>query len=342
MSNYLPEEKKKIVISRHLLLTLLAGVFAIGILIGATVSMFTPITAVKSEASPVRTEGTFRFLRTSPVGNRSNKELTPFKYKIAAQVENARIKHEASSVSVYFRDLNTGNRFSIEGAEKFLTKSQWKLPLMIAYFKWAESNPLVLRKTITYSKNEGGAERNHALSVKEINPGKSYTVNDLIYRMIVYDDAAAYALLYANLPASQLEKILKDLDVEYDPNKKEESLSLNSYAAFYRVLFNASYISEEMSEKALRYLSQSTFRDGMASGIPPNIDIACKHGDYAVAGVEGGEPQKLYQLYEFGIVYHQRRPFLLGVQTRGDDVSKMVKVIRDITRLVYDEIDQQS
>jgi beta-lactamase class A len=347
MPDYSLEEKKKISINHRVLFTLLAGAFAIGIFVGTAVSMFTPLPSGKGDTAPVRTEGTFKFLRTSQDPKSSavapaNKELPPFKYKVTALVQNAREKHEASSVSVYFRDLSTGSRFSINGGEKFLTKNHWKLPLMIAYFKWAESNPLVLRKTITYNKTEHGAEPDHDRPVKEITPGKSYTVNDLIYRMIVNDDAAAYASLYANLPANRLERIFKDLDVEYDPNKKEEALSLNSFSTFYRVLYNASYLSEEMSEKALRYISQSSVREGMASGIPPNTDIACKQGIIATAADEAGQKQPVYQVYEFGIVYHARRPFLLGVLAQGGDTDKMVKIIRDITRLSYDEVDQPS
>ncbi len=336
----------KVSINRKFMFTLFAGVFALGIFLGSALSMFSPLPAAKNEAVSGRVEGTFKFIRSSieskaPDGTPTNKELKPFKYKINAFIETALKNKEADSVSVSFRDLNTGNRFSIGGNEKFLSESQWKLPLMIAYFKWSESNPLVLRKAITYNGKESDRDQGSPFPAKGIDPGKTYTVNDLIYRMIANNDAAAYALLQKNLPASRFEKILKDLDVEYDPNKREDSLSLNSFAAFYRVLFNASYLSEEMSEKALRYLSQSTFRDGMASGIPQNISIACKHGGRLITTTADNKEQKFYQIYEFGIIYHPNRPFLLGVMVRGDSVDGILKIIHDITSLTYNEIDQQ-
>jgi hypothetical protein len=80
----------------------------------------------------------------------------------------------------------------------------------------------------------------------------------------------------------------------------------------------------------------------MASGIPANIDIASKFGKRLVTVVENGEERELYQLHEYGIIYHPHRPFLLGIMVRGDDESALIKTIRDITRLVYDELDQQS
>ncbi len=55
-----------------------------------------------------------------------------------------------------------------------------------------------------------------------------------------------------------------------------------------------------------------------------------------------GEEEEVYQLHEFGIIYHPNRPFLVGIMVRGDDFNKLMKVIRDITRIVYEEVDQQS
>jgi beta-lactamase class A len=345
------EEKKKIRISRSLLLTLVSGAFALGIFIGAgTWGLFTPLQTEKGDGFAESREGEFKFIRASLESNKtegphSSKELKPFRYKVNALIQEKLQKNEATAVSFYFRDLVNGNRFGIGENDKFSPKSLLKLPLMMAYFKWAETNPLVLRKTLTYTVTENQTEQKHIKPLTELVPGRHYTVNDLIFRMIAYDDTAAYSLLLANLPQGRLDRIFKDLNVEYDPRKKdkeEDSLSLSAFAGLYRVLFNASYLNEEMSEKALRYLSKSAFRDGMASGIPQNIEIACKHGERTISVTVNGEEEEVYQLHEFGIIYHPNRPYLVGIMARGDDFNSLMKVIRDITRLVYEEVDQQS
>lgn len=345
MAEYHSEKEKKISISRSLLLTLLAGSLALGVFIGAGMGMFTPLAGGRGETSPEGAEGTFKFIRTS-LGSKnegksnSNKELKPFRYKVNAFIEDRLKKGDATAISFYFRDLINGNRFGIGESVTVSPKALLKLPLMIAYFKWSESNPLVLRKALLYTGKEPLAEPK-IKSGYELAPGKRYTVNDLIFRMIAYDDPAAYALLNASLPAGRLDKVFKDLNVEYDPQRPDDSMSLSAFASFYRVLYNASYLSEDLSEKALRYLSKSTFRDGMASGIPSNIDIAGKHGERMIDVVKDGETTKLYQFHEFGIIYFPNRPFLLGVMARGDDVGQLIKVVRDVTRLVYEEVDQQ-
>lgn len=340
------EKTNKVTIARTLLLVLLAGTLALGVFIGAGMRIFAPLSAGRSDVLSEDREAEFRFIRASmgakaSEGKRSTKELKPFQYKVNELIEDRLRAHDAVAVSVYFRDLNNGNWFGIGERDRFSPKNLLKMPLMIAYFKWAETNPLVLRKTLVYTSTQERTEQEHSKPLKEMEPGSSYTVNDLIYRMIVYDDAAAYALLHANLPAIRLERVFKDLYVEYDPRKQDDALTLNAFAAFYRVLFNASYLSEEMSEKALRYLSKSSFRAGMAAGIPPNIDIASKHGERTVQLAEDGEEKELSQLHEFGIVYYPNRPYLLGIMARGDDFDQLVKIARDISHLVYQEVDQQ-
>ncbi len=340
-------ETKIVSIKRPLLLKLLAFAFATGVFAGSGMGLFTFTSANRVESSPENVEGTFRFIRAfttsdSSVNDRSTRELKPFQYKVNGLIENTLKNGDASAVSIYFRDLNNGNWFGIREHDKFSPKSLLKVPLMIAYFKWAESSPLVLRKTFPYTGKKSEEIQDQDNHMTELESGKAYTVNDLIFRMIAHNDVAAYSLLFTNLPSGRLDKIFKDLYVDYDPQKQEDSLSLNAFAAFFRVLYNSSYLSEELSEKALRYLSKSSFRAGMASGIPPNIEIASKEGERTISLVTEGKEHDVHQLHEFGIVYNPSRPFLLGIMTRGSDVDHLARVIRDITRLVYDEVDKQS
>ncbi len=338
-------EVKTIRISRSLLLTLIFGALSLGIFLGAgAMGVLSPFQTDRTEDQSGK-EGTFRYIRTvaepRDTDHKPTSELKPFRYKVNDFIKEKLKSGDASSVSVYFRDLNNGNWLGIGERETFSPKSLLKLPLMIAYFKWSEANPLVLRKSLTFAPAKTGEEP-AAPTKTELTPGSSYTVNDLIYRMITNDDSEAYALLYMNIPKVRLDKVFKDLNVEYDPHKDDDSLSLRGFASFYRVLFNASYLNEEMSEKALRYLAKSSLKRGMAAAIPMNVEIAGKYGERTIKVSEGGQDVVLSQMHEFGIVYHPRRPFLLGVMVRGEDPAGLERTIRDITRLVYEEVDAQS
>lgn len=333
-------------VNRNILLSAVLAAFAIGVFIGSGfIALTTPGQTEKT--APLVPDGNFRFIRTAMAlkeggENRHSMELAPFRYKIKALIDEKINRNEVKAASVYFRDLNNGNWFGIGEKEKFSPKSLLKLPLMLAYFKWAESNPLVLRKRLTYNASQGPLDPEPNRGKTGLESDRPYTVNDLIYRMMTEDDNDAYSLLFANIPRQRIDKVFKDLNVEYDPHTEDDSLSLRAFASFYRVLFNASYLSEKMSEKALMYLARSSLKHGMASGIPLNIDIAGKFGERTVKTTIEGKETELHQMHEFGIIYHPRRPFLIGIMVRGDDANTLTRIIHDITKLVYEEVDQQS
>jgi beta-lactamase class A len=337
---------KNITISRSILWVLIAGAFALGVFLGRGTWLF--YAGQNEHAGPRQDAGEdFAFIRPSITEAKPDlrkiRELKPFRYKVDALIQEKLGDEEATAVSVYFRDLENGNWFGIREDEKFSPESQLKIPVLIAYFKWSETNPLVMRKKIFYRGVGGPFEPRFLRSPKPLEPGKEYTVNELLFRMTAYGDNSAYALLLANLPPTHLQKVAKDLYVNYNPERTEASLTLSAYASYFRVLFNASYLNEELSEKALRYLARSVFRDGMAAGIPHDVNLASKAGERVIpASDTEGTPSEVLQLHEFGIIYHPERPFLLGITARGGDFQDLARVIRDITSLVYAEVDKQS
>jgi beta-lactamase class A len=344
------DEVKKvssITLSRSILWILIAGAFALGVFVGRGAWLFSAGGTGKTVGEYRKPIEDFAYIRLSiKEGNtetRKIRELKPFRYKVDALIQEMIDDEDASSVSVYFRDLDNGNWFGIREDEKFSPEIQLKLPILIAYFKWSETNPLVLRKKILFRGAGATPAPRYLRSPKPLEAGSAYAVNDLLFRMTAYGDNDAYTLLMANLPPAYLQKVAKDLYVNYDPEVTGDSLTLSAYASYFRVLFNASYLNEEMSEKTLRYLARSAFRDGMASGIPSDINIASKAGEQVITILDiEGLPAEVLQLHEFGIIYHPERPFLLGITVRGGDFRDLARVIRDITKLVYAEVDSQT
>jgi hypothetical protein len=62
--------------------------------------------------------------------------------------------------------------------------------------------------------------------------------------------------------------------------------------------------------------------------------VAAKFGEY----IEKDKGGNYKQLHEFGIVYHPRSPYILGIMTRGNDFEKQAETIREISRLIYTEV----
>ncbi len=316
---------------------LLAFFFALGFLIGISGRDLLAKYLQKKHTAllEIRKEGGYAFIK--PLIDCENQEIIPeltnFKNKIADFVREALENKDALDISVYFRDMNNGPSFSINEGTKFIPASLLKVPIMMAYFKKAESDPLILKKMITFNGEATGYSQ-YFEPTEKLQAGQSYTVEDLIRRMIIYSDNEASGLLVEN-DKSTFNSVQKDLGIEYwEYDQMQGEMSDKSYAAFFRVLYNASYLTPEMSEKALELLSETQFPFGLAGGIPAGIKIAHKFGER--------HENLVLQLHDCGIIYHPQYPYLLCVMTRGGDMETLRKIIQQISRLVYDEVDKQA
>lgn len=260
-------------------------------------------------------------------------ELKPFKYKIQQLIEQARVERRADSVSVYFRDLDNGVSFGVNSSEKFSPASLMKVPVMMGYLKKGETDPGILKKTMVYDGDEDWNAAQNIKPSKEIVAGKPYTVDELIFRMIAYSDNNAWSVLFGNIGPDYLDSILAEIHIDYDPEKREDFMTLKGYSSFFRVLYNATYLSRPMSEKALEYLAHPDFHAGIRAGVPKGIAVASKFGERV-----SEEAPARKQLHEVGIIYYPGHPYLLGIMTRGTDFGRQATVMKEISRLVCDEV----
>jgi len=341
------KRERSIAVGRSQLLVLLALAFCFGLYVDRGIGLFAGGRDGIGDEFPATGEGAYRYIRSSPrlaTGERARPDrgLKPFRYKVKAAVEKSLKAGEATIISVYFRDLRDGHRFGIREQEKFSVDANLKLPLMIAYLKWAESSPVLLNRRFSYTDNHEGSPADPGSPQGRLENGRTYKVSTLILRMIADNDSQAYTVLAANLPPAYLQRIFKDIYINYDPTKRDEPMPFSAYASFYRVLFNASYLNRDMSEKALRFLSKASYRDGIISGVPQDIDVVAKHGERVIEDPATGLPSGLMQFHEVGIVYYPRHPYIMGVMVRGRDPLNLKKVVRDISALIYHEVERQS
>lgn len=263
-----------------------------------------------------------------------NKNMTKVRVEIEDSIEKEISKKHISSASVYYRDLNNGPWFGINEKADFAPASLLKVPLMMAYFYDAEKDPSILTREITIQEDYAYLEQN-IVPESKLEKDKSYTIEDLIERMIVYSDNYAYTLLLENIEIISINKVFDDMGInseELTNSKIDDILSVKNYAAFFRVLFNSSYLSRAYSEKALSILIKTKFERGLISGTPKNIEIAHKFGERKFADTEE------VQLHDCGIVYLPEKPYLLCIMTRGNDINELSRFISDTSKKVYEYV----
>lgn len=261
-------------------------------------------------------------------------ELFPFKSHVEEVIQQAKDRGDVSLASVYFRDLNDGPWFGINETESFYPASLLKLPIMMGMFKKAEADSSFLEKKLPY--DEKTASLTEDIQAQPLQTGKEYTMLQLLEQMMIHsDNAVANMLVQADTPA--VLSVYKDLGVKLnvDSNPSDPQLTVRQYSSFFRILFNSSYLSRALSERALEILTRTSFTNGLVAGVPKEVKVAHKYGERTWSDSESK------QLHDCGIVYYPKKPYLLCVMTRGTDFEKQSKLISAISSTVFQSVNQQ-
>ncbi len=255
--------------------------------------------------------------------------LANMESQIRDYISNAQEGQKASFVSVYFRDLNFGPWLGINEKENFSPASLLKVPIMIAALKIAENDPAFLQKKILYSKHLDNQVVPNITDPNLLKIGNTYTIENLIERMIEFSDNEAKEILLANIDGNFIMKVMADIGINTTGNMSQDFISVKDYSGFFRLLYNATYLNRNMSEKALAILSKTSFNEGLVAGLPAGTVISHKFGERAFAD------NNVKQLHECGIIYRNNSPYLLCIMTRGTDFSQQATILADISAIVY-------
>jgi beta-lactamase class A len=277
---------------------------------------------------------------------KESEEFAPLKKKFNDIIGSAKTERKLDSIGIYFRELASGRWVGINQEGEYAGGSLHKVPLMIAYFKLAESQPDILSKTLTFNSNEDANDLEY-IKQKGLTPlvkGRSYTIDELIRRMIVYSDNNAADLLLKNIDINLFTEVFTDLTVPIPGTNYEDSskdlIAAKTYSLFFRILYNATYLTKSLSEKALDLLAEADFPEGLMAGLPPHVMIADKFGEKTL--LQSSDSIKARELHDCGIIYHSVHPYFLCVMTRGGDFNDLSNVIQSISRVTYDTIDSLS
>src|SRR6185503_17380876 len=109
-------------------------------------------------------------------------------------------------------------------------------------------------------------------------------------------------------------------------------IDTHTYASFFRILYNATYLDRHDSEEILTTLTEASFKDGLIADIPASVTVAHKFGSRKVD--DAGK----VQLHDCGIIYVPGKPYILCVMTQGTDFNKLADFIQSVSKLVYNDV----
>lgn len=323
----------------HKTYVMYVGILFIGFVAGFCVFYLLNFRPVNSTETETRLKGstfTSPLLACESNGPSTLTNIRRMKDKAEIVIKSQKNKSKVNRISVYFRDMNNGPWFGIDEDAEFAPASMLKLPVLIRYLKMSESDPTILERKLTVDTFNQEASPN-IKPTHIVEQGKEYTVEHLLQYMIRYSDNNAKDALFDPLDKVSYVAMLDELGINTDPDPDEINfMSVKEYSSFFRILYNASYLNTQMSEKALEILSKTDFASGIVARIPKSVQVAHKFGERRYTDVYGNE---ITQLHDCGVVYHPHKPYLLCIMSQGTDFSELEMVIQLVSMEIYQSIE---
>lgn len=259
----------------------------------------------------------------------SQGELLDLQKKLRSLVDAQKRLGTISEAGVYFRELKYGGWIGVNEDLMFTPGSLLKVPLIMSVYEHLAEHPDIAEKQ--YELSAGGPEFPlHYSPPQQIKIGTQYTIDELVRATLMFSDNSAALMLSQIIDEVSLKESYERLGISPPRMGADYQVSVKSYASFFRILFNATYISRGLSEYVLSLLSESSFKKGLVAGVPADVPVAHKFGERDIG-------DGLVQLHDCGIVYTKPNPYILCVMTRGKQFEALEKVIADVSRATYEK-----
>jgi beta-lactamase class A len=301
--------------------------------------------STRDERSHITRDTTGNYKLTSPILD--YEELLPDKESIIpVGVIDTKIKdleeedNGVPHIALYYRELNNGQWVGLNEKEDFSPASLLKVPVLIAFLKRAEKEPNILEKKVVVSPKDMVADSHQNIRPAEsLVPGKQYSLQEIARIMIQDSDNAAAKILIRETGEDYIKAVFASVGLAFEDEVHEPTVRTKDYAGFFRVLYNASYLSRDMSELALEILAGTQYKDGLVAGLPDNITVAHKFGERAISDfAEGLSVLNETQIHDCGIIYIPKKPYILCIMTRGSDLQSQQQVIADLSHFIYEQV----
>lgn len=253
--------------------------------------------------------------------------------KIEGVIANAQKIRSIGTAGVYFRDIESGQWVGINENFRFTPGKLLQVPLMMTYYHQAETNPAVLKKMLVYYKTPGNLDN------PNLTAGERYAVDDLIQAMFVDDDDNAAAVLFDGISLTVLNETYADLGIPFQENKNiDDFITIKYYGLLMRILYNATYLSPDFSEKALTILAKwSPIDRGIPEGLPNNVKAAHQFHSHTIAGPS----QFPIEADDCGVFYYPSHPYILCATASGRDLSSINALFKEIGRTAQADMESK-
>jgi len=233
-----------------------------------------------------------------------------------------RTNYFAGSAGIVVKDLKTGWQFSFNQGQEFPSASLVKIPIMAAVFKAAAEGRVNLEQPLVLT---GAQKTPGSGKIRYMPEGSSFTVRQLVERMVIDSDNTASNMLIGLMGIDNLNVSFKELglkntnlsrkmmDFTYREEGIENYTTAQDIAFILEKIYENRLINDDISTACLDILKRQKIKDRIPALLPPSAVVAHK------TGLERGV------CHDAGIIYSPDGNFLICVLTQGAKSSRAAK-----------------
>ena len=232
------------------------------------------------------------------------------------------------SFGVYFEYLPSGVSIGVNDRKGVNIASLLKVPLVMAVYKQYEKGTLQKDQRLTI-RNEDINTQYGTLWKRGV--GATLSVQEAVTAALKDSDNTASNVLLHALPNGSLNEVADYLDIPQEKEGKFIVISPKNYSSVLRSLHLSAFLARDSSNEILTLLTKTQFTDQLQAGVPKDVPVAHKVGEYTVEGTTTPT------VSDCGIVYVPNRPYILCIMTsESRDVA--AHHMSEVSKLVYDYV----
>jgi len=259
-----------------------------------------------------------------------SKNFLYLKKALTKQLKQLKEQGTIQDASIYLWSFKNSEWMSVNDQVKYHPASLLKVPLLMVYLRMAEVQPEILKHQLTLQPSDLSSIGPQYYIYNQIEPGKPYTIHELLYYMTAFSDNRAAWLLASRQNFEQVKQLFANFGLTPpDQENQNYTITTREYASFFKALFNSSYLSPAFSQYAAELLSNCAFQEGFATAFPEDTKMWHKFGEWKAN-------DQSFELHESGIVYIKNDPYLLTIMTKGDQREPLVNSLQLLAKTVHD------
>jgi beta-lactamase class A len=243
--------------------------------------------------------------------------------KPAIEKEISRFGTE-QNIGFFLQDSTTGTWLGINERTGFAPASLLKIPIMLGVLKEVDREEISLTDLVEITAED--LDKNSGQLYKK-GSGYKLSVWKMLEEMVINSDNTAKNVLRRQIDETDLNSVFIHVGI---PNPYQENIdptvTPRGFIRLFKALYFSSFLSPELSEKALDLTTDTHVESLISAGVPPEIQVAHKYGE---------RPDGIA---DCGIIYQPNNPYYLCIMTKDLTVLKSKELIANLSKIVYEFI----